>query len=229
MIDHSLFEKKIGVTFHNKQTLRQAFVHRSYLNENAESGLLHNERLEFLGDAVLELIVTDHLFHEFPHKDEGVLTSYRASLVNAVTLSAVAEKLGMNEYLLLSHGEAKDVGRARHYILADTFEAVTGAIFEDQGYGIAQEFIARNIFGLLDDILKTGSWIDAKSRFQEAAQEHVGVTPAYKTLREVGPDHDKRFTIGVYIGTVLVAEGDGKSKQEAEQAAAHRALVAKSW
>ena len=228
-MDFSQFEKKIGVDFENKQLLRQAFVHRSYLNENKNSGLKHNERLEFLGDAVLELVTTDFLFHQFPDKDEGTLTSYRAALVNAVLLSSVSTSLGFNDFLLLSKGEAKDTGRARQYILADTFESVVGAIYEDQGYDAAEKFIAMHVLVLLPDIVKGGSYIDAKSKFQEAAQDSAGVTPAYKTLAETGPDHDKKFTVGVFIGKDLIAEGEGKSKQEAEQMAAHAGLKAKAW
>jgi len=228
-MDFSAFEQKIGVVFSNKQTLRQAFVHRSYLNENKNVGLAHNERLEFLGDAVLELVVTDYLFHRFPETDEGVLTSYRAALVNAITLSSASEALGVNEFLLLSHGEKKDTGRARQYILADAFEAITGAIYEDRGYEAAKGFIASTIFPRLDEVLKSGNWIDAKSRFQEAAQENTGITPSYKTVRETGPDHDKHFTVGVFLADVKVAEGDGKSKQEAEQEAARNAIKEKGW
>ena len=228
-MDFSAFEKRIGVTFSDKQILKQAFVHRSYINENKNFKLPHNERLEFLGDAVLELVVTDHLFRAYPDKHEGELTSYRAALVNAVTLSQVANSLGMSDYLLLSHGEAKDTGRARSSIMADAFEAITGAIYVDQGYDAAKGFIAMSIFPLIEAILKEGSWIDAKSRFQEEAQEKTGITPSYKTTKEAGPDHDKRFTVGVYLDTVLIVEGDGKSKQEAEQEAASKALALKGW
>ncbi len=227
--DFSAFEKKIGVSFENKALLRQAFVHRSYLNENRTSGLQHNERLEFLGDAVLELVVTDFLFHQFPDKDEGTLTSYRAALVNAVLLASVSASLGFNDFLQLSRGEAKDTGRARQYILADTFESVVGAIYEDRGYDEAEKFIAMHVLVLLPEIVKGGNYIDAKSKFQEAAQENTGVTPSYKTIREEGPDHDKKFTVGIFISEEKIAEGEGKSKQEAEQAAAHNALAAKGW
>ncbi len=225
----SEFEKRIGITFKNRELLKQAFVHRSYINENRNFKLLHNERLEFLGDAVLELVVTDFLFHKYPDQDEGVLTAYRAALVNANTLSGAATSLGMNDFLLLSKGESKDVGRARQFILADTFEAVAGAIYEDQGYDAAKGFIAKNILPLIDGLIKSGGVVDAKSKFQELAQERVGVTPLYKTVKEVGPDHDKRFTVGVYLAEALTAQGEGKSKQEAEQAAALKALEAKGW
>jgi len=228
-IDFSVFEKKIGVTFADKELLKQAFVHRSFLNESKASGLKHNERLEFLGDAVLELVVTDFLYHQFPDNDEGVLTAYRASLVNAVTLSSVSEKLGFNDYMLLSKGEAKDHGRARQFILADAFESVTGAIYEDQGYDAAEKFIANHVLVLLPQIVKDGHYIDAKSKFQEAAQEKTGITPQYRTIKEEGPDHDKRFTVGVFIAETQIAEGAGKSKQEAEQQAAQSALASKQW
>jgi ribonuclease-3 len=211
------FEEIVGHTFRNRELLAQAFTHRSYLNEHRDIGRDHNERLEFLGDAVVELAVTDHLYHTFPEATEGDLTSYRAALVNAITLSSVAQKLSMNDFLLLSRGEAKDTGRARQFILANTFEAFVGALFVDQGYEAAQKFIADNLFGLMDDILKNKLWLDSKSAFQEQAQERAGTTPSYQTLEETGPDHDKHFTVGVYIGDVLVASGKGRSKQEAER------------
>ncbi len=228
-IDFAKLEKDLNVTFKDKSLLRQAFTHRSYLNENKKLNIEHNERLEFLGDAVLELAVTDHLYHKFPTKPEGDLTAYRSALVNFNTLSDVASKLGMNDYLLLSKGESKDTGRARTYIMANTFEAFVGAIYMDQGYDAAKVFIAKHIFNLLDDIVKKGAWIDAKSRFQEMAQEHTGITPSYKTTKETGPDHDRHFTVGVYLGAELVASGDGKSKQDAEQTAATNGLQAKGW
>jgi ribonuclease-3 len=227
--DFSQFEKAIELSFKDKALLRQAFTHRSYLNENRNLHIDHNERLEFLGDAVLELIVTDYLYHKYPKKPEGELTSYRSSLVNSTTLANVATKLGINEYLLLSHGESKDTGRARTYILANTFEAVLGALYLDQGYDIAKEFTAKHIFPLIDEIVEKGAWIDAKSRFQEMAQEYVGITPSYKTIKETGPDHDKQFTVGVYLGGELITSGEGRSKQEAEQNAAKKGLDTKGW
>jgi ribonuclease-3 len=227
--DFSKFEKAAGLVFKDKALLRQAFTHRSYLNENRNLNIDHNERLEFLGDAVLELIITDYLYHKYPGKPEGELTSYRSSLVNSTTLADVATKLQINDYLLLSHGESKDTGRARTYILANTFEALLGALYLDQGYDAAKEFISKYIFNLIDEIVEKGAWIDAKSRFQEMAQEYVGVTPSYKTVKETGPDHDKHFTVGVYLGTELVTTGDGRSKQEAEQNAAKKGLETKGW
>ncbi len=228
-MDFSPFESKTGVTFKNKALLKLAFIHRSYINENKNSRLEHNERLEFLGDAVLELIVTEYLYKTYPKHNEGEMTSYRSALVNAVTLSKVASDLGMNEYLLLSRGEAKDEGRARQYILANTIEAFVGALFLDQGYGAAEKFAEKILFPLTESIVKEGKWIDAKSLFQERAQEIVGITPSYKTLKEEGPDHDRHFTIGVFLDREKIAEGEGKSKQDAEQVAARAALAAQKW
>lgn len=228
-MDFSKFEKKAGFSFRNKKLLEQAFTHRSYLNEHKNSSLEHNERLEFLGDAVLELIITEHLYKTYPKYNEGEMTSLRAALVNADTLSEVASGLGMNDFLLLSKGEAKDNGRARRYILANTIEALVGALFLDQGYDATRDFVGAHTFQLLEMIIKKGLWTDSKSLFQEQAQERSGVTPAYKTLREEGPDHDKVFTVGVYIGSEKVAEGEGKSKQDAEQDAARAGLHAKGW
>lgn len=228
-MDFSTFEKNIGIEFKDKSLLKQAFVHRSYINENKNSGLAHNERLEFLGDAVLELVITDFLFHEYPTEAEGVLTSYRSALVNATTCSDIATKLQFNDYLLLSKGESKDTGRARQYILANALEAVIGAIYLDGGYDTAKQFIAQHFIPLIEGITKEGSHIDAKSLFQEKAQEFESITPAYKTLKESGPDHDKKFTVGVFLGKDLVAEGEGKSKQDAEQMAARKALEVRGW
>ncbi len=223
------FEKKNNVIFKNRDLLKQAFIHRSYLNENRDLGIGHNERLEFLGDAVLELVVTDYLYNKYKDKSEGDLTAFRSALVNANTLSSVATEIGINDLLFLSKGEAKDKGRARQVILADTFEAVIGAIYMDQGYEGAKNFIAQNLFEMIEDIVSGGLWMDAKSRFQEKAQDRLGSTPAYKTTKEEGPDHDKQFTVGVFVGHELIAEGSGKSKQEAEQEAAKRALESKGW
>jgi ribonuclease III len=227
--DFSKFEKVIGINFKDKDLLKQAFTHRSYLNEHRDVELEHNERLEFLGDAVLELIITEYLYNKYPDHTEGDLTSYRSALVNAVTLSDAAGKIGMNDYLLLSKGEAKDIGKARQIILANTIEALIGAIFLDQGYDIAKYFISNNIFNLIEKIVEDKTWLDAKSKFQEQAQEQESITPLYKTLKEEGPDHDKNFTVGVYLGKDKIAEGEGKSKQEAEQAAASNALKVKGW
>lgn len=229
LMDFSKFEQKTGLKFKNKDLLRQAFTHRSYLNEQRQSGLWHNERLEFLGDAVLELAVTEYLYERFPDKTEGELTSYRSALVNATTCARVAAEIDINDFLLLSKGEAKDTGRARQYILANTLEAVIGAIYLDQGYDAARDFVLKNVAVLADEIVRTGAWLDAKSRFQEKAQEKEGVTPLYQTLSEIGPDHDKRFEIGVFLGEKMIARGEGRSKQDAEQEAANHALKEKGW
>ncbi len=227
--DFTVFEGETGYTFKDKSLLKKAFTHRSYLNENRSEGLEHNERLEFLGDAVLELVTTDFLFDKYPDKTEGELTAFRSALVNTITLSKAATNVNMNDYMLLSKGEAKDVGRARQYILADAFEAFIGALYLDQGYDAAKKFIEDNLFPFLDEVIEKRLWQDAKSFFQEQAQEKSSVTPNYETLREIGPDHDKRFIVGVFLGEELVAEGEGKSKQEAEQMAAEKALKTKGW
>jgi len=227
--DFTKFEEILGITFKNKALLTQAFTHRSYLNEHRDIEMGHNERLEFLGDAVIELIVTEYLYAKYPDKTEGELTSYRSALVKAETLSEAASKIGMNDFLLLSKGEAKDLGRARQIILANTIEALIGSIFLDQGYDIAKYFISKNIFFLIDKIIEDQMWLDAKSKFQERAQDKEGETPLYKTVKEEGPDHDKKFTVGVFIHNEKVAEGEGKSKQEAEQEAAKVALKTKGW
>jgi ribonuclease III len=229
MIDVRAFQEVIGYTFNNIELLEQAFIHRSYVNENPKLRFGHNERLEFLGDAVLELVATNHLYTKFPGKDEGELTAYRAGLVNAVLMGTIARDIGMNEYLMLSKGESRDTGRARSIILADTFEAVIGAVYLDGGYEPAKEFIHSSILVHTDEVIRKGLFRDAKSMVQEKAQEESGVTPGYRVLKEIGPDHDKRFTIGIYFGDNLIAEGNGKSKQEAEQTAAQAALVKKGW
>ncbi|MEK7190366.1 MAG: ribonuclease III [Patescibacteria group bacterium] len=228
-IQFSDFEKKIKIIFKDKSLLQQAFTHRSYINENPAATLSHNERLEFLGDAVLELIVTDFLYQKYPQYAEGELTALRSALVNAVIISEVASKIGMNDYLLLSKGEAKDYGKARQYILANTYEAFIGALYLDQGYETANKFVAKTLLPETEEIVNKKLWRDAKSLVQEKAQEFVLVTPAYKVLHETGPDHDKHFTVGIYFGPNLIAEGRGKSKQEAEQKAAENALKIKNW
>ncbi len=227
--DFKNFEESLGISFNDTALLRQAFTHRSYLNEHRGEGGGHNERLEFLGDAVLELIATRFLYEKFPKEDEGALTAYRAALVNAVTCAEIATAIGMNDFLLLSRGEAKDTGRARGVLLANAFEALVGAIYLDQGYDAAQAFITEHLFPKIDDIVKNQLWRDSKSALQEKAQDAEGVTPSYKVIRESGPDHDKHFVVGVYIGTDLAGQGEGKAKQEAEQAAARAALEARGW
>ena len=225
----SLFEEKLGVVFGNKDLLRQALAHRSYLNENPDFALGHNERLEFLGDAVLELIVTEELYARFPDKPEGDLTSFRAALVNANMLADVAALLEVNDFLLLSRGEAKDTGRARQYILANAFEAIMGAMYLDGGYDISKSFIHRVLLSHLEEVLEKKLYKDPKSLFQEIAQEHAGITPTYEVVREWGPDHDKHFVVGIFLGSELVAEGEGISKQTAQEDAARKALEVKQW
>ncbi|MFZ1075334.1 MAG: ribonuclease III [Minisyncoccia bacterium] len=229
MPDFSSFAHRLNLSFNNLDLFIEALTHRSYLNEHREYTGSHNERLEFLGDAVLELATTDFLFKKFPAKPEGELTSYRAALVNTVSLAQSAQALGTNEYLLLSKGESKDTGRARDVILADVFEAIIGAIYLDQGFKAAEAFIAENLYGKIDDVIAKRSYQDAKSRFQERAQEKRGKTPAYETLSEEGPDHAKLFTVGVFVGTEEIARGEGQSKQEAEQSAAQAALDKTGW
>lgn len=228
-MDFSAFEQKIGHVFADPRLIETAFTHRSYLNENRRAGAEHNERLEFLGDAVLELVVTEFLFAKYPAEAEGALTSYRAALVNTVSISDAAVKLGMNEFLLLSRGEAKDTGRARAIILANAFEAVIGALFLDAGYAVAQRFIAAQLFHKTEEVVAKKLWQDPKSRFQEMAQEKHGATPVYEMVSQTGPDHDKKFVSGVSVNGVRIAVGEGKSKQEAEVAAAEKALTVKGW
>lgn len=222
-------EKILGVTFNEPVHLLTAITHRSYLNEHREATQDHNERYEFLGDAILELVVTDFLFHKYPAKPEGELTAIRAALVNTVSLAEVSAKLGINDFLLLSKGEEKDTGRARQYILANAFESIIGAIYLDHGYNAAREFVASQLFDRTETIVAKRLWQDAKSRFQELAQEHVGVTPSYETLGQAGPDHDRVFTVGVFLGNEKIAEGKGRAKQEAEQQAAEKAIETKGW
>lgn len=229
MIDFSKFEERTKIVFNDKKLLEQAFIHRSYINENSGARLSHNERLEFLGDAVLELVSTDFLYRKYEDKDEGELTAYRSALVNANIIGEVALSLGMNEYLLLSKGEAKDIGKARSYILANTYEAYVGAVYLDRGYDIVRDFITETLLVKIETIISKKLWRDSKSLVQEKSQEYLNVTPSYKVLHESGPDHDKQFTIGIFFGGDLIAEGKGKSKQEAEQQAAHEALEIKEW
>ncbi len=219
------FQQLIGVQFKDISLLERAFIHRSYLNEHPKLGLEHNERLEFLGDAVLELVVTDFLYRTYPNP-EGDLTNWRSALVKTESLAFVAEKLGISTYFKLSRGEAKGNARSHALISANATEAIIGAIYLDQGYDMANMFITQQIVSRLPGILESGAWMDPKSKFQELAQEQFGLTPNYKVLEETGPDHDKIFTIGVYVGDKLFGKGNGASKQAAQQEAAAVALEA---
>jgi len=229
MKDFLVLEKKLNLDFQNKDLLVQAFCHRSYLNENPDFPLPHNERLEFLGDAVLEQVVTEYLYQNYPRQPEGELTNWRAALVNAKMLAKIAKDLDFNEFLLLSRGEQKELGKARMYILANTFEALIGAIYLDRGYSVAKDFIQKHLLKELPEIIEKKLYKDPKSRFQEEAQERVGVTPTYRVLEEWGPDHAKHFIVGVFLKEEMVAKGEGSSKQEAEEAAAQAALEKKGW
>lgn len=228
-IEFSLFKKKLGVYFNNKNLLKQAFTHRSYLNENPSLALEDNERLEFLGDAVLEMAVTDRLYHKYPEKTEGDMTALRAAVVNANTLSEIAGNLAMGKFMLLSKGEAKSAGKAKQYILANALEALIGALYLDGGYAAAFSFLEKNIFPKIEEVIKKKLWVDAKSLFQEKAQEIARTTPTYKVINESGPDHEKQFIVGIFLGNEIIAEGAGASKQEAEQDAAKNALKEKGW
>lgn len=221
-------EDKIGIKFKDEDLLRQAFVHRSYLNEHKESKFQSNERLEFLGDAVLELVVTEYLFSNYSNS-EGELTNWRSALVKGEMLAKIANELELGSYLFLSHGEEKSGGRTKDYLLANTFESLIGVIYLQLGYGAAKEFVGKFLLVRLQDILDQGGHIDAKSRLQEIAQEKVGLTPSYELQAEEGPDHDKIFTMAAYIGTRMVGKGKGGSKQLAEQKAAEDALKRLKW
>ncbi len=224
MNDFSVLEKKLNLNFNDKELLKKAFCHRSYINENSDFELGNNERLEFLGDAVLELAVTKYLFNNYDNT-EGELTTWRAALVNSQNLGKIAKDLGFGEYIMLSRGEEKDKNeKARNFILADALEAFIGALYIDKGYKETEKFIEKRIIKELPQILKEGLWRDNKSRFQEISQEREKVTPSYKILEETGPDHKKYFVAGVFWGDTLVAKGEGSSKQEAEESAAENAL-----
>ena len=223
------FEQKIDYIFTDKSLLSSAFTHRSYLNEQSNKSTEHNERLEFLGDAVLELAVTKYLYNSYPQEPEGVLTAYRAALVNTESLSEAARLLEMDSYLVMSKGERMDTVKGRMHILANTFEAFVGALYLDQGFDQAEDFIAKQLFHKIDNIISHKLFKDAKSYFQEQAQEQEKVTPHYELLAHEGPDHDKEFVMGVYMGETLVAEGRGASKQKAETNAARAGLEEKGW
>lgn len=222
-------EKKIQIKFQDLTLLDTAFVHKSYMNEHRDLKTQHNERLEFLGDAVLELVVTDYLYKKYPAEEEGVLTNWRSALVKGRHLAEIATELDLGLYLYLSRGEERSGGRKKNYILANTLEALIGAMYLDLDYEATRDFIDSFILKRLEEILKKGLHIDAKSKFQEIAQEVLGVTPEYRLVKEEGPDHDKTFVMGAYVGEEFVAEGKGSSKQKAEQEAAAEALKKKNW
>lgn len=226
--DFSKLENKINVTFKDKDLIKTALVHRSYLNEHPKFELDHNERLEFLGDAVLELVVTEYLFLNYPNP-EGELTNWRASLVNSKMLAQVAQELEIEDLMYLSRGEQKDKGKARQYITANAIEAIIGAIYLDQGWDASKVFITNHMLSKLPDILENKLYLDPKSNFQEIAQEKTGITPSYKVLDESGPDHNKTFEVGVYLKTEQIATGSGSSKQEAQEEAARTALTLEEW
>ncbi len=227
--DFKELQKNLGIKFKDENLLKRAFVHRSYLNENPAFELGHNERLEYLGDAVLELIVTEYLFKNYPDLAEGEMTNLRAALVNSQMLSQVADRLGFNDFLYLSKGENRENGRGRQYILANALEAFIGAFYLDQDYESPKKFIYKTLISELKDIIEKKLWRDHKSLFQEAAQERIGITPTYEVLEESGPDHAKKFVIGVYLADELAAKGEGSSKNEAQQQAAENALKLKNW
>ena len=227
--DLSGLVEKLGISYKEDGNLRQAVVHRSYLNEHPDFPLGHNERLEFLGDAVLELVVTEYLYGKYENP-EGELTNWRAALVNGQNLAKTAREIGIEEFLYLSKGEQKDVdSKARNYILANAMEAIIGAVYLDFGWDTSKEFITKFILSGLEEILQKKSYIDPKSQFQEEAQSRMSITPNYKVLDESGPDHSKTFRIGVYLGKEMVATGNGSSKQEAQIDAAAKGLAAKGW
>ncbi|MDD5760467.1 MAG: ribonuclease III [Candidatus Pacebacteria bacterium] len=228
--DFSKIEKKLGLKFKNIDLLKQALTHRSFLNEHKEwSRIGHNERLEFLGDAVLGFIVAECLYNKYPHFQEGELTNLRATLINSNALLEVATKLDIREYLLVSKGEKRDLEKTSPYFLADTIEAIIGAIYLDQGIEEARRFVKQHILVRIEEILQGGRFKDFKSIFQEKSQEILGATPNYKLLKSWGPDHLKQFRVGVYIADDLIAEGEGYSKQEAETKAAESALKKRGW
>ncbi len=224
-MDHTKLLAQVGYQFKKDELLKEALTHRSYLNEHPDWDLPHNERLEFLGDAVLELVVTEELFNRYPDKEEGWMTSVRAALVNYQMLADVGRSVGIDGAILLSRGEAKDTGRAREVILANALESLIGAIYQDGGYQPAKKFINQVVTSRLEDVIRNALHVDAKSQLQEKVQASLKVTPVYKVLSSEGPDHKKVFTIGVYFGDKLIAQGSGPSKQDGEVEAAKAALV----
>lgn len=227
--DYTQLLRKLSLKFSDLNLLNEAFTHKSYVNEVEDASVRSNERLEFLGDAVLELVVTKHLFQDFPNKEEGELTAMRSALVRGNNLSEVARKLDLGQYLILSKGEFNSNGQSKGYILANLVEAIIGAIYIDQGMSKAAEFILKHIYSCLPKILEENSHIDSKTRFQEISQEKISITPEYKLSAESGPDHSKQFTMAVFLGDEKIAEGTDSSKQKAEQKAALNALKKKGW
>ncbi|RJQ28993.1 ribonuclease III [Candidatus Parcubacteria bacterium] len=217
-------QKKIGIQFKNTDLLEEALTHRSYLNEYPGVRPSHNERLEYLGDAVLELIVSEELFKKFPRSLEGQLTVFRAALVNYQMLGRIAQEIDLEKSIFMSKGESKDTGKAREVIVANAFEALIGAVYLDQGFEVARDFVRTFVLRHLDEVITKRSYKDAKSELQELAQEKLKVTPTYRLHEERGPAHRKTFKMGVYFGEDFVAEGEGASKQEAEVEAAKQAL-----
>ncbi|MCK4635710.1 MAG: ribonuclease III [Candidatus Moranbacteria bacterium] len=228
MFEKEKFEKICQIKIDNVDLYIEAMTHRSYLNENKNHPHPHNERLEFLGDAVLELVVTEHLFNNF-NNPEGEMTAWRASLVNGEMLAQVAREIGVEPFLMMSKGEAKDTGRARNYLLANSIESIIGAIYNDKGYEESKKFIESFIIIHLDEILEKKLYLDPKSYFQEKAQQHEDITPHYEVVGESGPDHDKKYIVGVFLKKEKIAEGEGISKQDAQREAARIGLEVKSW
>lgn len=228
--DLQALQERLEIRFKDELLLKQALVHRSYLNEHPDFKIGHNERLEFLGDAVLEIVVTEYLYNEFPDTPEGDLTNWRASLVNSKMLYQITPELGIEKYLYLSKGEARDKNKkSRQYILADAVEAIIGAIYLDQGIEEAKKFIIKYIISNLEEVLSNQVFLDPKSHFQEKAQEVKGVTPHYEIIKESGPDHAKKFIVGLYLNKELVSKGNGSSKQEAQVNAAIAGIKKMSW
>ncbi len=222
-------QQRIGYTFKDTALLEQALTHRSYLNEHPDWPTGHNERLEFLGDAVLELVVTEYLYEHYPSNPEGEMTNWRAALVNANKLSAITGDFDLNAHIRLSRGESRDMGRARHYILANAIEALIGAMYLDGGYEPCKVFIGTFVLSHLPEIITKRLYRDSKSLLQEEAQDRISVTPTYNVMEEWGPDHARQFKVGVYLGKEIAGEGQGESKQDAQQAAAEDALKNKGW
>ncbi len=229
MKDFKKIAQALNLSFQKFDLLKEALTHRSFLNEHKDWNISHNERLEFLGDSILGFVAADYLVKHYPQFSEGQLTSLRAALVNSDSLLAVAKELKLEDYLLVSHGEAKELKNSRSYLLANAIEALIGALYLDGGIEKAKDFIKKYILSKAETILQTASYKDAKSLFQEKSQELLGITPTYKGLQSWGPDHAKQFEVGVYLNEDLISQGKGYSKQEAEIDAAQKALELKGW